>query len=561
MSETYEGIEDRGRFYIPCSSIRELIVEAPDAVLPIIKQHGVRLLGEFEVQDSKVFKAFGQALFITMAADDPSFDYVSAWQGKLSEMEGGVARDAAGWTSHLRVQAHLVDLPDAAARGEAGLIRHLLRKHLSGGLPVAVFALPAVHAVIKHKWAVWGRKLVLIELMTYLTWLTAFSAWSLLLTAEHHPSLTAGSTTAGDDASTSMDWHTMGLKVEQHVQEQQQQQDSPIGITAVLLLLLSSCAMAPIVYMEVCTVPAYGYAWLNVENLLDVATYTLQAAVVYGYCVERSWLVNGHYSVAVAGQLVLLWTRLQRYIRVLNPRRNMVFDNMRLAMSEVRWLVLVLAMVVTQFAFAFFSLYRNDRSKPQIFQEFTTIWHSWCSCFIFIVQMFDYRTFYQGSSMPGIATALFMVYSLLAAVLLVNLLVAAMSSAFNRRSEDTVPRLLAYRAQLCDEMESVLPNWVIGPLWHPRWLTVLTISPSSNAEISIGNLSSGVGTTKRKLMEAQQALRTRVEELEEQVIQLHDKLSMVAGLLQQAVPLSQAGKEGSGAHQSGGLNAVNTTGD
>jgi hypothetical protein len=29
----------------------------------------------------------------------------------------------------------------------------------------------------------------------------------------------------------------------------------------------------------------------------------------------------------------------------------------------------------------------QDRDKPQIFQEFTSIWHSWCACFIFIVQV------------------------------------------------------------------------------------------------------------------------------------------------------------------------------
>jgi hypothetical protein len=62
-------------------------------------------------------------------------------------------------------------------------------------------------------------------------------------------------------------------------------------------------------------IPSNRFAWLNVENLLDVMTYTLQAVAVYGYCVDRTWLNTGHYSVAVAGQLVLLWTRLQRYIR------------------------------------------------------------------------------------------------------------------------------------------------------------------------------------------------------------------------------------------------------
>jgi hypothetical protein len=44
MSDKDECIDDQERFFIPCSSVRELIVEAPDAVLPIIKQHGNSVL-------------------------------------------------------------------------------------------------------------------------------------------------------------------------------------------------------------------------------------------------------------------------------------------------------------------------------------------------------------------------------------------------------------------------------------------------------------------------------------------------------------------------------------
>jgi hypothetical protein len=76
--------------------------------------------------------------------------------------------------------------------------------------------------------------------------------------------------------------------------------------------------------------------------------------------------------------------------------------------------------------------------------------------------MFDYSTFYEGSSIPGVTISLFIVYSLLSAVLLVNLLVAAMASAFQQHSEDTGLRLLLYKAQICDEMETVVPRWVRG---------------------------------------------------------------------------------------------------
>ncbi len=37
------------------------------------------------MEDSLVFKAFGDALFVVMAAECPDFDYVSAWNLKLGQ--------------------------------------------------------------------------------------------------------------------------------------------------------------------------------------------------------------------------------------------------------------------------------------------------------------------------------------------------------------------------------------------------------------------------------------------------------------------------------------------
>lgn len=69
-----------------------------------------------------------------------------------------------------------------------------------------------------------------------------------------------------------------------------------------------------------CTVHAHPSSprrlgWLTHDNLLDACTYVLQAGAVYGYVFNRDLLSTGGFSVLVAAQLVLLWTRLQRYLR------------------------------------------------------------------------------------------------------------------------------------------------------------------------------------------------------------------------------------------------------
>jgi hypothetical protein len=40
--------------------------------------------------------------------------------------------------------------------------------------------------------------------------------------------------------------------------------------------------------------------------------------------------------------------------------------------------------------------------------------------------------------------------------------------------------------------------------WHPRWLSVLTVSPSSNVEVNMGSLWTGMGALETSLMGAQE---------------------------------------------------------
>lgn len=49
---------------------------------------------------------------------------------------------------------------------------------------MAVFALPAVQAVIHFKWNKWARRFLLIELGAYVTWLLAFTSFTLLFQQE-----------------------------------------------------------------------------------------------------------------------------------------------------------------------------------------------------------------------------------------------------------------------------------------------------------------------------------------------------------------------------------------
>jgi hypothetical protein len=47
------------------------------------------------------------------------------------------------------------------------------------GCSAAVFALPAVQAVIHYKWTSWARRFLLYELACYCCWLVSFTVFTL----------------------------------------------------------------------------------------------------------------------------------------------------------------------------------------------------------------------------------------------------------------------------------------------------------------------------------------------------------------------------------------------
>ncbi|GFR50462.1 hypothetical protein Agub_g12684, partial [Astrephomene gubernaculifera] len=159
--------------------VKELLEAKPRDVLQFIEEEGVVKLDEWEAADGLVLRAFGGEPFLVLGhehAEPPELR--DMWMERLGE--GGRVQGT-GWTSTLSVEAHVVNLYDAAGPGPAGLLRPLLARLRVHGCPPTVFALPAVQAVIAHKWNSWARHFLMAEFVFYALWLAAFSAFSLLL--------------------------------------------------------------------------------------------------------------------------------------------------------------------------------------------------------------------------------------------------------------------------------------------------------------------------------------------------------------------------------------------
>ncbi|GLC34362.1 hypothetical protein PLESTB_000737500 [Pleodorina starrii] len=565
--------------------VQELLEAKPRDVLQFIEEEGVVKLVEFEVADGLVLKAFGSEPFLAMGdehAEPPGLRDI--WMERLSE--GGKVQGT-GWTSTLTVEAHVVNLYDAAAPGHAGLLRPLLARLRVHGCPPTVFALPAVQAVISHKWNTWARHFLMAEFVFYAAWLAAFSAFSLLLedgadTPDNDEEAAAAAAAAppfqfAPAAAAASGGGGAGLPVMRLLSSVVQAATaalraggggeaaaaaaafgggggiyeeeegcpaerlwnpwdwralwgllgSPRGFAQLVTSTAAVAAMLPFAYMELCTVVVQGLAWLNLFNLADVASYGLAVAIWFVHLRCGSLPASAAFSGALALQHVLLWSKLHYYARVLTPTRGGFNDTIRMVLSELRTFLTFVGLVMMGFAFAFYCLFRQDRDN---FADFSTLWHSFASMFAYMLQMFDYSVLYN-STHPILAMVLFMAYELMVAVLLLNIMIALMTAAFARVSADEGLRYLIYKAEVIDELESTLPRWLMRPAWFPHFVHVLKISPRSTYEINLNSVWSGMSTLQSSLMNAQQETRLRVEALESKMDIIDQKLSATVRLL------------------------------
>ena len=71
----------------------------------------------------------------------------------------------------------MVNIEDAAAGFENGLLSPLVKKSQIGVTSNDIFDLPAIRAVVEYKWRNWARRYLIIEFVLYLGWLISFCAF------------------------------------------------------------------------------------------------------------------------------------------------------------------------------------------------------------------------------------------------------------------------------------------------------------------------------------------------------------------------------------------------
>lgn len=68
------------------------------------------------------------------------------------------------------------------------------------------------------------------------------------------------------------------------------------GFLATVFSLLTLLPMAPFLYMELCTIAAYGWGWVGAWNVLDIISYVLQVCVSL-YVLDNIFWMGDHAAV------------------------------------------------------------------------------------------------------------------------------------------------------------------------------------------------------------------------------------------------------------------------
>ncbi|KAL3131635.1 hypothetical protein ABBQ38_007932 [Trebouxia sp. C0009 RCD-2024] len=445
------------------NDFRHLIDSYPETVIKILEKKGMEKLGSFNVPDTSVLPLIRGTGMLTLGSQKKDIDFEPEWRRRMQDCQtsGRQTQKPKGWTGVVEVEAHVVTIRNAAGTDDAGLLNPLLKRWQDQACSQMVFGLPAVQSVINFKWDRWARKLLLLEFAFYLVWLLSFQVFMLLFQDEND-----------------------SLSLRELVATKR-------GIITVAVEVSALLGMSPFLYIEACTVIEYGpRRWLSIWNLMDLATYFLQVAIALVHLLRLN-IRSEYVSILVASQCLLLWLKIQYFARVFQPTKNAFVDTLRSVVADVKWFLLFLVLTMWGFAGAFYILFREDQQQ---FQEFSTIWHAWLTMFNFMVSGFEFGIFYDCHN-PQAAILLVVLYMFVVAVIFLNLLVGIMTDSWSKVKENEGLRFLCSKAEVIDEIESTVPQWVKdrNPSWYPAYVHVLKVNPESADEVEMDAMWSRLG--------------------------------------------------------------------
>eukprot|EP00210_Caulerpa_lentillifera_P002104 g2019.t1 len=314
----------------------------PQQLIHVIGKHGVMWLGTMNIDEWLVNREFGGRSTLTVGRNDLySKEWEKMWMDEL--MGGGKRYEIDPLNRVMKVEAFVVTIKNASGVRNQGLLLPLLQRWEANALPIEVWGLATVRALVSYKWNHWARKFVTAQFFIYLLWVISF----LILALRYHP----------DDLGQSplSLWN-----------------DNSNGRLMICAALCCQLFMFPFTFICIRRMLGSGWQWINFWDIIDIVTQIMQVICTTVYLLETR-IATAHFNIMLASQTILLIAKIQFFARAFVAVESSMLDTLKAVVGGIRWYLLLLILTLYSFACAFFILYRTEYTDCE---DFKNILHS-----------------------------------------------------------------------------------------------------------------------------------------------------------------------------------------
>eukprot|EP00210_Caulerpa_lentillifera_P009188 g8760.t1 len=366
----------------------------------------------------------------------------------------------------MKIKAIALPFENSNKIGKDGLLHNLLihRAHNS------VFDSFVVNAIVDHKWKTYARGILIEELIYHVLVSLSFTIYCFFLCAEHTYKI-----------------KSEGASKEENSESAPKEENSVPTIISfcICFILAIQCLFREfhqcIVYIT--THDLFGlYYWLKSGwNLIEMLSYINVVIIIP---LAEFKLLNGGKRASILSALVavgslLFWSRVLFYARPFR-RTGPLVVTVSAIVKEIFYFLILTLTIMFGFSLAFHVLYRHvgnsstnrdescesynqtttndtDDQHDSMRKAFGTFPRSFFTVFGYTFGEFDLEILYNAPN-PFTALLLFVLYVVLIAVILLNMLIALMSEKFTRMHKDKEKRYIEAKARAIDDIDTMLSS-------------------------------------------------------------------------------------------------------
>lgn len=183
--------------------------------------------------------------------------------------------------------------------------------------------------------------------------------------------------------------------------------------------------------------------------------------------------------MAAAVEAILLLFRLQYFSRVFPNTRFSFVDDIKAVLSDVKYYIFFLIVIITGYAVAFHVLFR-DPDDQKAHDEFSSLSKAFVQVVAWSFDGPELTELYKDAKNPVMACILGVSFAFIMGMVLINLLISLMTNSLDSVTAHENLRSLLNRAIVIDELERTIPMWVYRRMdCNPPYLHVLRVDPDT----------------------------------------------------------------------------------